>query len=526
MSKPLELLQVEDSESDASLIVRLLEKAGYTVKAERVQTAAQLRAALEKQPWDVIVADYYLPRFDAPAALSVLRGAALDIPFIVVSGAMGEDRAVAMMKAGAQDYVMKSNLARLAPAVEREIGDALARRELRRAEAERKRIEEQLLQAQKLESIGRLAGGVAHDFNNLLTVINGYGDMLLKELRADDPVYDIVTEIRTAGERAAALTRQLLVLSRKKITQPQPANLNDIVTEVEKMLGRLIGEDICLKSILGASLGRVLADPGLLHQVLMNLAVNARDAMPGGGTLSIETANVDVDCSYVEQHPEMKPGPYVRLQVADTGIGMTKEVQSHLFEPFFTTKKLGEGTGLGLATVYGIVKQSDGSVWVYSEPGLGTTFSIYLPRIDAGADLPPELQPSHASLRGSETILVVEDQDQLRKMAVRVLRDYGYEVIESANPDDALLNSQRYAGPIHLMLTDVIMPGMTGPELVGRIKPLRPTMEIIFMSGYSQHTALDLAGGFLPKPFSPEALAIKVREALGAPRSAVVKPDR
>jgi CheY-like chemotaxis protein len=252
----------------------------------------------------------------------------------------------------------------------------------------------------------------------------------------------------------------------------------------------------------------------------MNLAVNARDAMPGGGTLSIETANVDVDSTYVEQHPEMKPGPYVQLKVADTGIGMTKEVQSHLFEPFFTTKKQGEGTGLGLATVYGIVKQSDGSVWVYSEPGVGTTFSIYLPRLDAGAGLPQELAPSPVALRGSETILVVEDQDQLRKMAVRVLRDYGYEVIESANPEEALLHSERYAGPIHLMLTDVIMPGMTGPELVGRIKSARPSMEIVYMSGYSQHTTLDLAGAFLPKPFSPQALAIKVRETLDAPRSA------
>ena len=517
MSKPLHLLQVEDSESDASLIVRLLEKAGYSVTAERVETAAKLRAALERQPWDVIVADYYLPQFDAPAALAVLRGAGLDIPFIVVSGAMGEDRAVAMMKAGAQDYVMKSNLARLAPAVEREIGDALARRELRRADAERKRIEEQLQQAQKLESIGRLAGGVAHDFNNLLTVINGYSDMLLKELRSQDPIYEAVTEIRTAGERAAVLTRQLLVLSRKKVTQPQRVNLNDIVAEVEKMLGRLIGEDIRLKSVLSPSLGHVLADPGQLHQVLMNLAVNARDAMPGGGTLSIETANIDVDTGYAEQHPEMKPGPHVQLKVGDTGIGMTKEVQSHLFEPFFTTKKQGEGTGLGLATVYGIVKQSDGSIWAYSEPGVGTTFSIYLPRVDAGGDLLTELEPSHASLRGGETILVVEDQDQLRKMVVHVLRDYGYEVIESASPEDALLHSERYSGPIHLMLTDVIMPGMTGPELVGRLKPLRPSMEIIYMSGYSQHTTLDLAGAFLPKPFSPEALAVKVRETLDAP---------
>jgi signal transduction histidine kinase/CheY-like chemotaxis protein len=395
--------------------------------------------------------------------------------------------------------------------------------ERKRAEEEQSKLREQLQQAQKLESVGRLAGGVAHDFNNLLTVMNGYADILLKELTPPDPMLEMIGEIRRAGQRAADLTRQLGLLSRKQVVQASEVNLNDVITEVEKMLARVIGVDIRLESVLSPSLGCVLADPGQLHQILMNLAVNARDAMPGGGTLLIETTNVDLDDSYVEQHAEVKPGPYVQLKVSDTGIGMTKDAMSHLFEPFFTTKKPGEGTGLGLATVYGIVKQSGGSIWVYSEPGQGTMFTIYFPRIDAGVKLQEETAPVSASLRGAETVLIVEDQEALRKMAARVLRSYGYRVLEAAHPGEALLDSERYAGRIHLLLTDVVMPGMTGPELAGRIKPLRPAMEVLFMSGYSEHVIADrlqLAGTYLPKPFSPEALATKVRRVLGSPRPA------
>ena len=402
------------------------------------------------------------------------------------------------------------------------VGALLGITERKRAEEEQFKLREQFQQAQKLESVGRLAGGVAHDFNNLLTVINGYSNLLLAELTPNDPMHESVTEIRQAGQRAEALVRQLLLLSRKQVTQASVVNLNDVITEVEKMLARVIGEDIRLESVLSPSLGCVLADPGQLHQVLMNLAVNARDAMPGGGTLLIETRNVDLDDSYVEQHAEVKPGPYAQLKVSDTGIGMTKDVMSHFFEPFFTTKKPGEGTGLGLATVYGIVKQSGGSIWVSSEPGKGTAFTIHLPRIDVGVKTQPEAEPVPASLRGTETVLVVEDQEQLRKLVGRVLRTYGYRVLEAANPGEALLHSERYAGPIHLLLTDAVMPGITGPELAGRIKPLRPSMEAIFMSGDSERAiteGLELAGSYLPKPFSPEALAAKVRAVLGAPRS-------
>jgi PAS domain S-box-containing protein len=397
--------------------------------------------------------------------------------------------------------------------------------ERKRAEEEQFKLREQLQQAQKLESVSRLAGGVAHDFNNLLTVINGHSDLLLRDLAPDDPMHESVSEIGTAGKRAEALVRQLLLLSRKQVTQVSDVNLNDIVTEVEKMLARVIGEDIRLESVLSSSLGYGRADAGQVHQILMNLAINARDAMPGGGTLLIETANADLDDTYAERHPEVKPGPYVQLKVSDTGIGMPQDVMSHLFEPFFTTKNPGEGTGLGLATVYGIVKQSGGSIQVYSEPGIGTTFTIYLPRVDPGVKLQqePEPEPAPQSLRGTETVLVVEDQEQLRKMAGRVLRSYGYRVLEAANPGEALLHCERYAGPIHLMVTDVVMPRLTGPELAGRVKPLRPSMEVLFMSGYSERAItdrLELGGSYLSKPFSPEALATKVRGVLGSPRPA------
>jgi len=395
--------------------------------------------------------------------------------------------------------------------------------ERKRAEEEQSQLREQLHQAQKLESVGRLAGGVAHDFNNLLTVINGYSALLLKDLTLHDPIQEVITEIKKAGQRAEGLVRQLLILSRKEVTQTSEVNLNDVITEAEKMLARVIGEHIRLETDLSPALGYVLADPGELHQILMNLVVNARDAMPGSGTLRIETRNVDL--GEAEQHAEWKPGPYVQLKVSDTGNGMTEDVMSHLFEPFFTTKKSGEGTGLGLSIVYGIVKQSNGWIRVYSQPGEGTTFRICLPRIHA-AVRPQQVPPSPPpSLRGTETILLVEDQDQLRKMLGRVLRSYGYRVLETANAGDAQCHSEGHAGPIHLMLTDVVMVGMTGPELAARMKPVRPSMQVIFMSGYPEpaiadRRILELAGSYLPKPFSPDVLAAKVREVLGPIRPA------
>ncbi|HXB75357.1 MAG TPA: response regulator [Candidatus Acidoferrales bacterium] len=409
-----------------------------------------------------------------------------------------------------------------------------------RAEDEAAKLREQLLHARKLESIGRLAGGVAHDFNNLLTIINGYSDLLLGRLTPNDPMRKDVTEIRKAGDRAAALCNQLLVPGRKQIPRPSGLNLNGLIADVEKLLVRVIGEDIRLATVLRPSVGQVQADAGLLHQVLMDLAMNARDAMPGGGTLRIETEDVELGEGHAAHHPDVKPGPYVQLKFSDTGIGMTKDVMAHLFEPFFTTKTPGEGRGLGLAAVYGIVKQSGGAILAHSETGEGTTFTIYLRRLAgeaAGLEAPrsdPE-KPDAAALGGTETILVVEHHDEIRQLAHVVLSRYGYRVIEAGSGDEALLHAERHAGPIHLMLSEIAMPGMTGQELVDRMKPLRSGMSVVFMSGDSDRGVGDQGTGdqgtgdqgipdvgvsYLSKPFSPETLAGKVREALGAPRPA------
>ena len=385
---------------------------------------------------------------------------------------------------------------------------------------ERTHTEAKLMQAQKLESIGRLAGGVAHDFNNLLTVINGYSSLVLRKLGPRDSLRDYVAEIKAAGERAAALTAQLLMLSRKQLVEPRLVNLNNITLEVARMLGRVIGEDIRLESNLSDELDLVMADPGQLHQVLMNLAVNARDAMPSGGVLRIATANAAVGQEEAEISG-IKPGRYVVLRVSDNGVGMTEDELTHLFEPFFTTKKVGEGTGLGLATVYGIVEQCHGSITVTSAQGQGTTFTIHLPA--AVGEVGPAERGSmdDAALHGSETLLVVEDQGQVRRMTADVLRGCGYQVIEAADAAEALLQSERYADPIHLLVSDIVMPGLSGRELARRLKPLRPNMEILFISGYHDRAERDkepLEGAYLAKPFSPAELARKVREVLGPAR--------
>ncbi len=368
MNQPLRVLFIEDSESDTGLIVRHLENAGYDVHGSCVQTAPELRAALAAPAFDAIIADYRLPQFDAPTALALVHASGHDIPFVVVSGAIGEERAVAMMKAGAHDYVMKSNLSRLAPALEREIRDFLARWELRRTEEERQKLEEQFRRAQKMESIGRLAGAVAHDFNNMLTVIAGYAQLGLSELAPQDPLRDAFTQIDDAAKRASDLAGRLLAFSRPQPAAARDVVLNELVRNFEKMLGRVLGDRIQLEVSLDPRGGVLNADPGQIEQILMNLAVNARDAMPEGGRLAIETALI--------------PAPnQIRLRVSDTGTGMSAEVMTHIFEPFFTTKEEGKGTGLGLATVYGIVKQAQGAIQVASEPGKGTTFTLVFPAL-------------------------------------------------------------------------------------------------------------------------------------------------
>lgn len=392
-----------------------------------------------------------------------------------------------------------------------------------RVEEELRQSEEQLRQSQKLEAVGQLAGGVAHDFNNLLTVITGYSDLTLRRLKPDDPLQRHVIEIKKAGERAASLTRQLLAFSRKQVLQPRVLELNATVADMNKMLRRLIGEDIDLQTVLDPSLGQVKADPGQIEQVLMNLVVNARDAMPEGGKLTIETANVHLDAKHVGGHVVMQPGQYVMLAVSDTGCGMDAEIQEHIFEPFFTTKEQGHGTGLGLSTVYGIVKQSGGNVWVYSEVGRGTTFKVYLPRVNEQVEESKRGTTHREAPEGWETILLVEDEQMVRSLAARALREQGYSVVEASNGEEALRIAGDHAGKkIHLLLTDMIMPRMSGHELAERLTRLHPHMRVLFMSGYTNrgivHQGMLNEGAlFLPKPFTLEGLAHRVREVLDMP---------
>jgi two-component system, cell cycle sensor histidine kinase and response regulator CckA len=388
---------------------------------------------------------------------------------------------------------------------------------------EKRSLEAQLLQSQKIESMGRLAGGVAHDFNNLLGIITGYGELLRKRVAVDPRLVKYVDEIVKAAERAAGLTRQLLAFSRKQVLQPRILDLNAVVGETEKMLRRLIGEDIKLVTVLDEHVDPVRADPGQMDQVLMNLAVNARDAMPRGGRLTIETGNVVLDQAYARQHAGVEPGHYVMLAISDTGHGMTPEVRARIFEPFFTTKDPGKGTGLGLATVHGIVHQSGGHIWAYSEPGHGTTFKLYLPRADAPEGEAEKAPFAEAELpRGSETILLVEDEQGLRELIRECLEGVGYTVLEARHEVEALEICKRHPAPVHLLLTDVVMPVMSGRELAEQVRALRPEIRVLYVSGYTDD-AVVLRGvlaadmEFLQKPFTPEGLARRVREVLDPP---------
>ncbi len=391
--------------------------------------------------------------------------------------------------------------------------------ERKQAEKEMAVLQEQLRQSQKMEAIGKLSGGIAHDFNNLLTVIKGYSQLSLLALKEDDPLKANIEQIQRASDRASDLTRQVLTFSRRQIMEFKVLDLNTILQNLEKMLHRVIGEDIELVFLFDKDLGRTKVDPGQIEQVVMNLTVNARDAMLGGGKLTIETANVELDQAYARNHIAVKPGPYVMLSVSDTGAGMTPEVRERIFEPFFTTKEKGKGTGLGLSTAYGIVKQSGGNIWVYSEPGKGTTFKIYLPKVDEPIeDLKEEVKKKDIP-RGSETILIVEDDDEVRKLAVMILEKQGYTVLAASRGIEALHLCERHGSPIGLMLTDVVMPGMDGRELTARLKQVFPGMKVLYMSGYTHnaithHGVLEKGVDYIQKPFTLEALMIKVREVM------------
>jgi two-component system cell cycle sensor histidine kinase/response regulator CckA len=639
MSKPLRLLQIEDSESDADIIIRLLMQAGFEVSSQRVDDAEGLRHALEDPSWDLIIADYYLPGFDAPAALRLLQECGRDIPCIVVSGKMGEDTAVEMMKSGAHDYLTKNNLTRLVPAVERELAEAAARRESKQAQeelrgseerlalaveatqvgtfdfypqtgkliwskfarqhfglstevevtydtflralhpadrdrvtkrlqealryesggdyadeyrtlgiedgqerwlssrgrvffdaqsqpvrfvgvilniSERKRLEQQLVQAQKIESIGRLAGSIAHDFNNLLTIINGYAHLVLAEMGPQDALRDSMEELSKAAMQAAGLTRQLVSFSRRQVAEPKTIVVNEVVKDHENILSRLLGENIELVLSLDAQAGAFRADPGQIGQVLMNLALNAKDAMPAGGKLVIETSNLVVDDHFARTHLYVSPGKYVVLALTDTGTGMSAEVQSHLFEPFYTTKEHGKGTGLGLSTVYGIVvNQSSGSIGVSSEPGQGTTFKLFFPYFGLEAAPGSGVNIACISSRG-ETILLAEDEPGVRKYTREILERYGYIILQASNGVEALSVARNHPGPIHLLLTDIIMPTMGGMELAEKFSAEFPGIPVLFMSGYTDQIMRhwNALSAYIQKPFTLSDLLTQVRELL------------
>jgi len=388
--------------------------------------------------------------------------------------------------------------------------------------SQRKQLEDRLLQAQKMEAVGRLAGGVAHDFNNMLTVIAGYNRMILDDLSPLDPLRGCAEEVLKAADRAAALTRQLLAFSRRQVMQPCVMNVNATVVHTEKMLRRLIGEDVELVLSLPPDIGNIKADPNHIEQAIVNLALNARDAMPKGGRITVETANVHLDENYARTHMGVKPGDFVMVAVSDTGHGMDAETRRRLFEPFFTTKEKGKGTGLGLASVYGVVKQLGGDIWVYSEPGQGTTFKLYFPRIAETASLPPASPAEADRAPSTETILVVEDEEAVRDLTVKILRKLGHTVLAASGGAEAIEIAKSYSGPIALLLTDVVMPNMSGRQVADHLLKLRPELKVLYLSGYTDNTVVHhgvLEDGveFLPKPFSREALARKIRDVLGTP---------
>jgi two-component system, cell cycle sensor histidine kinase and response regulator CckA len=632
---PLRVLIVEDSVADTELLVRELERGGYRVDYERVHAASPLKEALARSTWDVVVSDYDMPMFSGPAALAILQETGLDIPFIMISGTIGEEIAVSALKAGAHDFLVKGRLARLIPAIERERREVEVRREhgraqdaLRLSEAqyrslvdgavfgiyqatasghfvmvnpalvtmlghdspddlvrvgwsalhvdpdvaaavirrshelaplageevmwrrkngdqirvrlsgrlieephtrrtlseviveditEQHRLHAQLRQAQKMEAIGLLAGGVAHDFNNMLTAILGYSELLTEQIGPDKPIGRDLREIRMAAERAAALTKQLLAFSRKQVFSMVAVDVTHVVRNVKPMLQRLLGERITITTALADDLASVMADIAQLEHLLINLSVNARDAMPGGGVLTFTTANVTLDATFSRDRPGAISGPCAMVSVADTGIGMTSDVQARIFEPFFTTKEIGRGTGLGLAAVYGTVKQLGGYIDVESHLGRGTTFSVYLPKAAHPAEAPRAAAPVPSDV-GDETILLVEDETGVRSFVKTTLQRFGYRVIEAETAEAALTLLEGYAEPVHLLLTDVVLPKMDGAQLATHVTRDRPQARVLFMSGYAR--GLESGGGLDPgiqlieKPFTAHALLTKTRQVL------------
>jgi two-component system, cell cycle sensor histidine kinase and response regulator CckA len=517
MTKRIKILMVEDNPVDTELVARELRRAEFDFEWERVDTEPEFLARLNSG-LDLILSDYEMPQFSGLRALELLkRQADLDIPFIIVSGTIGEEMAVQAMQQGAADYLLKDRIARLGPAVQRALHE-------NEDHAEHKRLEARFIEAQKMEVVGQLAGGIAHDFNNVLAVIMGYSDLIMQDLGPEHPLQKYVEEVRQAAKRAAGLTQQLLIFSRKQTVQPVELDLNEVIGGMKTMLQQLINENIEMTMECEENIGHIKADSGYVWQVLMNLVVNARDAMPNGGKLVITTGTATLDEAYAEAHPGVVPGPYLMLSVSDTGVGMTEEVRGRIFEAFFTTKAAGKGTGLGLVTCQTIVRQSGGHIEIESEVGKGTTFRVYFPCLAKTFRGAPQTILEASPVRsGTETLLVVEDEPSLRHLAQAVLAGKGYTVLTAPNGQDALRVAREHTGaPLRLVITDVIMPRMGGKMMAEWLKITYPDLKILFTSGYTEDAiahqgVLESGIDFLPKPYTPASLARKVREMLDAP---------
>ncbi|MCW8131040.1 MAG: response regulator [Planctomycetota bacterium] len=518
MTDTVRLLYFEDDALDAELVLRMLKREGLTVNPTLVTYPNDFEKALDTQPFDLILCDNNLPGYDGASALRLAKQKKPEIPFIFVSGTLGEENAIEALKRGATDYVLKDRLGRLALAVRRALRETEELRQRKAVEAALKEKEEELRQVQKLEAIGQLAGGIAHDFNNLLTIINGHSYMAMTKLNPGEKLRSKLELIYKTGNRAAALTKQLLAFSRKQVLQPRVLSINQTIEEIAKLIQRLIGEDIELKLALHPQAGNVSADPTQLDQVFMNLSVNARDAMPRGGSLTFESCAHSVQAG---EESDLPPGNYVRVTVRDTGHGIEPAVLLRIWEPFFTTKPVGKGTGLGLSTVFGIVKQSGGHIACTSEVGKGTAFHIFLPRVEDPTNQDAKESGLAAVAVRQETILLAEDEDGIRDLIAETLRVSGYKVLEAPNGRKAMELADAHPEAIHLLVTDLIMPEMGGKDLVAALRKKHSGLRVLYMTGYNlMNVSMEQdeggACGFIEKPFSPSSLTRAIRQILDA----------
>jgi two-component system, cell cycle sensor histidine kinase and response regulator CckA len=515
MSTPLRVLIIEDSEDDALLLLRELRRGGYDVTYQRVDNARTMYAALDSGAWDLVMSDHSMPGFSGMQALELLRSRNVELPFIFVSGTLGEEMAVNALKSGAQDYLLKGNLKRLRSAVDRTLEEAEGRRE-------RRRLETQINQLQRFEAIGRLAGGIAHDFNNVLGSILGWAELGQADLPEGHRARQRLTKIRVQAERAAALTRQLLAFARRQVLEPQNLDVNALVSESVSLMGKVIGEHVHIELQLDERLEPAWADASQIEQIIMNLCINARDAMPEGGRLTIETRMAEVRPGVEEFRAYFQPGRYVQLTIADTGIGMDRATLEHIFEPFFTTKEVGKGTGLGLATVYGIVNQHKGIIDVESHTGRGTRFHVYLP-VGTGVMAAREKKPVNEASCGTETILIAEDNDDLREAVREMIEALGYRVLLAHDGEEALQLFTQNSTTVDLVMLDVVMPKMHGPAAYAQMIAIKPGVPAIFTTGYATEAdslACTSQGrvGVLQKPYGTILLGQKIRGLLDEAR--------